>query len=282
MRHLRLLGAALAAFSAALTFVPVADARSVTERVTRGPVEAQFSYEVRRAFPQYSNMRVRIYRDGQLLISQRVPRCESGCVPAARFKDKRAVRLRDVDENGEPEVLVTVFTGGANCCIYSLLYAYRPSTPSYRRTAMNWGRAGYTLRDFNNDGLLEFNGRDRRFDYRFSCTACNLSPPRIWHFRDGAYRDVTRRFPRLIARDARRARRIYLRSRRTGPSATKGILPAYAADQCLLGRCGRGFRVLERAARRGEFREDEFSFGPSGRAFVGVVKRFLRRAGYVR
>ncbi len=77
-------------------------------------------------------------------------------------------------------------------------------------------------------------------------------------------------------------KRLYLRSRDSGAFATKGILPAYAADQCLLDRCGRGFRVLERAARRGEFRREQFNFGPTGRAFVRAVKRFLRRSGYAR
>ncbi len=254
----------------------------MTERITNGPTEVEFTYEKRSAFPQYSKMRIRISRDGTELVDQAVPRCDVGCIPAARFQRKLAVRFRDLDEQGEPEVLLTIFTGGANCCIRSFLYDYRDTTESYRRIVMDWGRRGYSLRDFNRDGIVEFDGADIRFDYNFSCTACNISPLRIWHFRQGSYRDVTRRFPRRIAADLKQVRRLYLRYRDDGGFAVRGILPAYAADQCLLGRCERGFRVLERAARRGEFDEKEGTFGPSGQAFVRKVKRFLRRAGYVR
>ena len=281
-RSLRLLATALVTFFAMLALAPIADARRVTERVASGPTEVEFSYDVRGAFPQFSDLRVRIEREDEKLINQRVPGCPAGCGPAGRNADQRSVRLRDVDDDGEPEVLVDVFTGGANCCSVSLLYAFRNAGDSYRRTIANWGRGGYLLRDFDGDRILEFGARDRRFDYRFSCTACNSSPPRTWHFVGGRLRDVTRRFPGRITRDLRRVRRLYLRNRRSGAFATKGILPAYAADQCLLNHCGRGFRVLERAARRGEFRSEGFNYGPTGRAFVRAVKRFLKRAGYVR
>ena len=55
------------------------------------------------------------------------------------------------------------------------------------------------------------------------------------------------------------------------------------ADLCLLDRCGRGFRIVRAAIRRGELdRRSVFDVSPLRFEYLRALKRFLRRTGYVR
>lgn len=66
----------------------------------------------------------------------------------------------------------------------------------------------------------------------------------------------------------------------------RGILPAYLADEYLLGRGAAGCRVL-RAAERGGYLVDYLGIlssvqKPSPAAYLEQVRKFLRRLGYIR
>ena len=50
--------------------------------------------------------------------------------PAGRG-DSRSIGLRDLDGDGEPEVLLELFSGGANCCLSTLIYRYRANANTY-------------------------------------------------------------------------------------------------------------------------------------------------------
>jgi hypothetical protein len=264
-----------------LTLVSDAQARKVTEEVASGPTDAKLSYVKKRT--RYGGsvfrlMRVRIERDGQALVDQGVPRrCRGFCGPARAYLDENSIRLRDTGADGEPEVIVDLYTGGAHCCFYTLVYGFDAQADRYRRDSELWNHP-YRLRDFDHDGVLEFQTFDGRFDYAFACYACSVPPIQIWHFRGGHFSKVTRRFPRILARDAKRNYRRYRRARRLG----KGFLATYVAEECLLHRCRRGFRVVNRAYRRGDLRRaGEFDVDPSGKRYIRVLRRFLRRTGYL-
>ena len=78
-------------------------------------------------------------------------------------------------------------------------------------------------------------------------------------------------------------RRSYVRVRRRDEAAfVKGALTPLTADLCLLDRCGRGFRIVRAAIRRGELaRRSPFDVSPLGRDYLRALKRFLRRTGYL-
>ena len=59
----------------------------------------------------------------------------------------------------------------------------------------------------------------------------------------------------------------------------RGILAAWLADQYSLGRGRAGWRVLERAVRRGELGH-KFDGWPVGKAYLRKLRAFLRRTGY--
>ena len=82
-----------------------------------------------------------------------------------------------------------------------------------------------------------------------------------------------------MRRDAAALYRSYLKERRRPKDvrSVAGLLAAWLADEYLLGRGPAGWPVLERAVRRGELRSFE---GP--RTYLGKVRFFLRRTGYIK
>jgi hypothetical protein len=264
------------------------------ERAEGGDVDAELSYVVRKG--RYSNTyrarRLRIMRAGQVLVDEALPlpaRCNAGCAQFVRprdFGDRSPVFVRDLDADGEREVVVDLWTGGASCCTFSVIYGFRPAAGNYRRVSELWG-TGYRLRQLGRSRRLQFWGFDERFKYAFACGACAPLPVRIWQYQGGVLSVVTDQVPAVVRRDARRNYRRYLRVR-THPSSllratTRGVLAVWVADQCMLWRCQRGLRAVWRAYRRGELRKfHQYDFGPFGQAYIRKLKRLLRRFDYMR
>jgi subtilisin-like proprotein convertase family protein len=247
----------------------VVEMRTARARATR----AQLSW-IERHYT-YSSLRLLIARHGQTAFD----------APPYRLRltspstQPTGLRVRDLDRDGEPEVLAEFYLGGAHCCWYTEVYRYVRRVHTYRPTVGFWGNLDAKLVDLDGDGRPEFKTGDDRFAYVFTSFAGSAFPVRILHFDHGRFHDVTRRFPRIVRDDAAALYRSYLEERRR-PKVVRsvaGILAAWLADQYLLGHGPAGWPVLERAVRRGELRSFE---GP--RTYLRKVRFFLRRTGYIR
>jgi hypothetical protein len=265
------------------------DGTATTETATNGTVTAELSYVTRTRgrgrfqFDEYRNFRVKVTRAGQVLYDEPVgDPCEQFCTPTETALTRKHVALRDLNADGEPEAIVGLFTGGANCCVLVLAYGYDAAANTYRRARLDTG-GGYVARDYGGDGVVELVGDDFRFRGLFTCGACGPRPIRIWHYGLRRFEVVTSNFPGKIRSHARRMRRFYVRVRRRDEAAfVKGALTPLAADLCLLDRCGAGFRIVRAAIRRGELdRRSAFDVSPLGTAYLRALKRFLRRTGYL-
>jgi len=283
--------ASLALALAALAFPAGAAAQSdrTVERASSGTVTAELSYEKirrgrgQRAFFEYRDFRVRILRGGAVVYDEAVGEpCDEFCVPSESALTREHVAFRDLDADGEPEAVVGLFTGGANCCAIVLAYGFDPAANAYRRATLDTG-GGYVARDYGRDGVIELVGDDHFFRGAFTCGACGARPIRIWHYGQPRFDVVTRSFPAKVRAHARRMRRLYARAQRLGdPAFVKGALTPYVADLCLLDRCGAGFRLVRAAIRRGELdRRNQFDLSPFGKGYLRALKRFLRRTGYL-
>jgi hypothetical protein len=271
-----LASAAAAVAALALPAGAAAQERTV-ETATSGNITAELSYRGTRDF------RVRITRDGVLLHDRRLGGpCDDFCMPAESALTGEHVGFRDLDGNGEPEVIVDVHTGGTSCCVLVFAYGYDAATNSYRRVRLDTG-AGFVARDYDRDRVLELVGDDFRFRGLFTCGACGARPLRIWQYTPGGFEVATTSFPGRIRAHARRMRRLYARARRSDDAAlVKGALTPYVADLCLLDRCGGGFRLVRATLRRGELaRRTPFDVSPLGREYLRALKRYLRRTGYL-
>ena len=272
MRALAFVGALVAA-----ALLPAAaQARDVTQTAKSGDVSSTLTYRVTRDV--YSQVRLEIARSGTVVSDEQLREvaCGNGCAAWAPglFSVPGPVTVRDLDGDGEPEVVVDFYTGGAHCCVVTAFYRWDGS--AYRRSS-RLGDYGYKVVDLDHDGTPELSVYDERFAYAFGSYADSLSPPAVWHWQAGKLVDVTKQFPAVVTANARLAFKLFTRSkRREDPIAARAVLAAWTADQCLLGHCTQGFARVEAARKAGDL-------GPAkeGSRYLTQLRAFLRRGGYL-
>ncbi len=237
-------------------------AMAKTETVESGDMRAEFSYEEN----EYciDNLQLKVIRDGQILLDQPVS-SESG---ACRFF---SLEIKNLDANPDPEVILDLYTGGAHCCIFSLIYRYAPAQKQYTSIEHFWGNGGYELKDLNRDSIAEFNSRDDRFAYAFASYAGSSYPLQIWQYRDGNMVDVTRSYPELIYNDAYQLWQRYTEYKNEYEEVARAALAAYLADKYMLGQSEDGWQRV-REAYQGSDRE----------SFFKDLRNFLEETGYSR
>jgi len=251
------------------------------ERARKGATSAELLFK--ETDGRYRDVRVRVRRGGRTALTHRLRRVGCGSCPTWRpLVGERggAVRVLDLDGGGESEVLVDLYTGGAHCCAYTLLYRFDRPSGRYRKTLQFWGNAFYRLDDLDRDGRPELVSSDDRFASAFTPYAFSLLPIQIWRLRGSRLEDTTRSYPGAVGAHARELWRLYRRMREGGE--VRGILAAYLADEALLEQENRGWLRLERVGERGELgrglEEDGF---PAGARYLAELRRFLRRTGYL-
>jgi hypothetical protein len=251
-------------------------AKHVVETATSGTVQAQLSYDYDAQHYTFSNVNLTISRADRVLLNGPVrPLTSYASIFPARYGKSLAVR--NLDPGGEPEVLVDLYSGGAHCCWYTEVYRYIASAETYLLKTHVWGNTFYRAHDLDRDGLPELLSGDDRFAYEFTSFAGSTFPVQIWRYRSGRFVDVTRRFPALIRRDARR--QWHLALPRLKGSDNVGPLAAWAADQCLLRHCRSAFRQLNALRRRHQI---GVGWDATPRKFLAHLRRFLRSTGYLR
>jgi hypothetical protein len=264
--------------------LPASAAAKVTQQTSESAgVKATLSFDCKqqKLSTDCKDFKLSITRQGVELVSnQRLTQPGVTGIAPGDSLPRKSVLVSDLDRKGEPEVIVDLFTGGAHCCTYSLIYGYSTATGGYVRLKHEWGNVGYLLRDLDGDGVFEFDSGDDNFAYAFTSYAESRFPPQIWRYRGGRLIDVTRRFPKLVRRDARRIVRALPGYRRQHLDL-RGFLAAYQADNYLLGRrqAARGWKQLRAMARKGQIRPVS-GVGPSGKRYLKSLLRFLRRLGY--
>jgi hypothetical protein len=204
--------------------------------------------------------------------------CKDGyCSFLPSGKRKQALQVVDLNGDGEPEVLVDAYTGGAHCCAVTELAAFNGT--GYAIQELFWGDPGYELQDLNGDGRPEFVSLDDAFAGAFTSFAASFFPPYVVDYDpavQGALRDVTRQFPALIRSNQRSALR-GLRRARKQRYETLGAVAAYVADLYLLGKAKDVKPYLARARKRGDLRTIS---GRAPRSFERKLLGFLKKQGY--
>lgn len=283
----------LAALPAALVLAMPSSAFALhkDEVVTSGNTTATFSYDYKKSrFGGYDveSLHMAIDRAGQRLFDQDLATdCAASCdLPAAiGVAAARSVTVRDLDGDGEPEVLADFYTGGANCCGYTESWRYDQATNSYiqkhlQPTGLSFE---YVLKDLNNNGVPEFRSLDYRFAYHYGSNVDTPRPLRIYDWEAGKLVDVTIGYPKLAAREAASYYRLYLKFRKQKGVNLRGILAAYLADSYNARNGRAAWRRVVAAYHRGDLNKpapDEA--GPWGKAYLRSVRIFLKKTGYLR
>jgi hypothetical protein len=265
----------------------VAAPRVTSETATSGSLRATVSYVLLPKSSRYY-VRLAVERDGRQIYDERVRSVSRpgawnqpiGVWRTQGLRSARTISLRDLDGDGEPEILLEFWYGGAHCCFWTRIYRWDESRGSYTNIAHIWGNVDYRLADLHRVGRLELVTADDRFAYAFTSFAGSGFPIQIWDYRRGRLVNMTRTYGDAIARDAARQWRWYGEARRRGWEV-RGLLAAWAADECLLGHSASALAWLQRH-RFVLTAPNEQRPAASPSAYLKNLRVFLRRAGYLR
>src|SRR5437588_3504544 len=243
MRSLAIAFAVVGCFAAA----PVALA--ATQTAQGGNVTATFTFKG--AYPKFKGQRLSIAQSGNVLYDQAVASKFCGtlfCGPLSTTSKEPSVHVIDLEHTGQPDVVLDLFSGGAHCCVIEQIFSFDAGSMTYIKTERNFGDPGERIEDLRHDGRFEFLTADDSFAYAFTDYAASGLPIQILTFSNRHFTNVTRSYPKLVARDAARWLRAY---HRTSKQDSVGLIAAWAADEFLLGHRRLVSRYLEQEAKAG-------------------------------
>ncbi len=150
--------------------------------------------------------------------------------PGNVIQPRTALVVRDITGDGDPEILISTFTGGAHCCFETRVVRWMPKAGRYVVSKHDWSGAAPKIQLLNRDRVPEFVGYDMRFAYLLDASyADSMFPPRVWNYRNGRFVEVTKRFPAVSVRGMNRAWAAYQRLRTRQTTARGNPLAAYLA-----------------------------------------------------
>jgi hypothetical protein len=271
---------------AAASAIAVAALAPVSVTATAGPITATLTATGAASGSSVTaatGIRVTIARQGAIAFAGPLPPCRFGCEPddptGARFA---GLAVKDLDGDGEPEVLVDRSDGFTPCCtLETAILRRNPATGAYGELDRHWGES-YRVTDLNGDRVPELVTADLRFYERFAPRVAGFQlPVKILQLRGPGLVDVTRAYPAAVRRHTRSLGRL-IRStdaiadgRRPGDRTIAHIalrpqLAAYAAEERVLGRRAAGDRRVAAEVARHRVTP----------AFRRALLRFLARMGY--
>jgi hypothetical protein len=256
--------ALLAAPGAAFAATQTASSRGIT---------ATFSFTG--AGVHSSNLHLKITRAGRVMYDQpvRAPSCERRCVPFASGHHQSSVHIYDLAGNGQPDVVLELYSGGAHCCFIDEVYYPNASSSKYLSTGRDFGNAGAAIRRLS--GNYVFLSTDNAFYYEFSDFADSGAPIQIFRFVHNKFAVVTRSYPSLIASDAATWWKAFTQDYSNGT----GLIAPWAADEDLLGNFSQVQSTLQTELRQNHLNSPGPPW-PSGRQFITALNKFLAQHGY--
>ena len=248
-----------------------------TEVSEVGKVRAEFSYQ--QQGEDGKNLRIKISREGQILLDEPVllpTRSLTGNIDRKATNEISeglllSLRVRDLNGDGEPEVLVDLVSAKRTNSIrnnYSYIYRYEAKPKTYVLTQHSWGNVNYELEDLDRDNILEFKSQDGRFREAFTNYNDSRLPLQIWQYRQGKMLDVTKQYPVQVYTNASE---LWVESstRQSNNQDIKGVLAAYLASKYVLGQEVEGWQLVEKIYQ-----------GSDRAQFLGQLRQFLASNGY--
>ncbi len=183
-------------------------------------------------------------------------------------------------------VLVATYSGGAHCCTWVAAYPVWPLSARLRAPVEQYlGDPGARLQA--GDGQAVLVTADDAFAYRFDAYAASGMPVRTLELAGDRFVATTRAHPALVAADAATFWSAYLQvqspEQGEGRGGGLGLLAAWVADECLLGRGTQAWAEVRHLEGRGLL-----TGGPAGQAgpwpvgarYVAALRSFLRARHY--
>jgi hypothetical protein len=270
----------IAVAATVLSLLAAPSALAATQTAQSGNVSATFTFSG--SYPNFTGMHLSIAQGGTVYYNEPVASklCGKYCAPGSPSGKESSVHVLDLEHDGQPDVILDLYTGGAHCCYVEQVFSFDPGTMTYSETQRDFGDPGEQIVDLRHDGRYEFLTADDSFAYEFTDFAASGLPIQILTFSDGRFVNVTRQYPKLIARDATRWRSAFNSMAKQHYDDSVGVVAAWAADEELLGHAKLVNRFLANQLKAGHLNSALSPEEPSGAKFVAKLRKFLRTHGY--
>jgi hypothetical protein len=189
------------------------------------------------------------------------------------------VRVLDLEHNHAPDVVLRLYSGGAHCCWIDQVFSFDRSTGTYVKTEHDFGDPGERIADLRHNGRLQFLTADDAFAYTFTDFAASGLPIQILTFSHRKFHNVTRLFPKLIAKDAARWLSAFKATAANNYVDSVGVIAAWAADEALLRQHKFADAYVAGQIKAGHVKTATGRVGPK---FLTRLDKFLRAHGYLR
>lgn len=282
----------------ALPVAATAAPKRITRTVTGGPVAATATSVGSSFDGTGAGVQLKISRNGTTLFdgAPKGAGCiyegKSSCTLLGWDEGSDALVVRDLDGDGEPEVIVDQYTGGAHCCVDTTIFNLKPDGSGYLQSPKEFRDEGYRLISRpggTGEGAVPiFESGDIRFIDLYTSHAASAAPTQLWRWTGQAgWIDVTTSYLDDVRADQRQQRKLLDRITRRSIYEARGVAAAWAADGYRLGQRTAVLRTLRRLADRGRLasgfsqRRSAAAKRSQGRAFVQGLDRRLKRWGYL-
>ena len=168
-----------------------------------------------------------------------------------------AIAVRDLDADGEQEVLASLYTGGAHCCWVTKLF----HGPDYKGPpdTYGFGLNPFRLRSLGRGPATELQLAVATEDFVPVSHAATGRALVMLNYKNGRFVDVTARFKKRLKRDMKANKKAWLAYGR-GNASAQGALAAYVVDLKRLGRDQKAEEEIQRAGRREQLSDGTIGF----------------------
>jgi hypothetical protein len=253
--------AALILLTAVVLAAP-AGAAAKTVTVSAGGLKATLSYG--NGERSTTSQQLLITQHGKPVYEEPVP--ATGCFKLCTPEGHDPLQVADLYGDDGEDVVLTLFTGGADCCTIDDVYVPSAATQSYVLDQHNFGEAGAKLEPIGPHARSLFVSANNAFYCEFSACYASGLPLQIFEFSGERFVDVTRQHPKLIAEDASKWIKLYYKH----PAQGQGLIAAWAADEDNLGLEATVRTVLQLQTADGHLKA----------SFVTSLQSFLARHHY--
>src|ERR1700729_2173087 len=174
-------------------------ALATTQTATSGNVTATFVFGGK--YPNFTGRQLSIAQGSAVLYDEPVAssRCGMFCAPGSTSGPGTSVHVLDLEHDGQPDVVLDLYSGGAHCCFIEQIFSFDPGTMTYVKTQRDFGDPGEQIVDLGHNGQFEFLTGDALFAYGSPVFGASGLPIEILSFSARHFYNVPRRYPKLIA-----------------------------------------------------------------------------------
>jgi hypothetical protein len=184
----------------------------------------------------------------------------------------------DLDSDGNKEILMETYTGGAHCC--SSLYIGRIKDYTFNFVdTVYWGNCGYEIKDLNNDGKKEIIGCIDMFAYFYTNFAQSRFPIIIYALRNNRLEVVNKEHKKSVYANIKEHKSELKKYLNKGFDCAKKVNGKYdvfntdaGAVQALLAAIIADYHSIGRVQKGYDYTDDVYNC-PDKNEFIRVLKK---------